>query len=91
MRPMRSWPLVLVLALASAGCGRGSARTGQRCAADRDCARGLCVAGIAGGDHPVCTISCAGDDECPEGWSCSSVTQANIVVCARGSSTPFGR
>lgn len=87
---LRPGLLALGLALSVSGCGRGSARTGERCGSDRDCARGLCVAGIAGGG-PACTVSCGADDECPEGWSCSGVTQANVVVCARGGSTPFGR
>lgn len=87
---MRSWLVLLLLALTPSGCGRGSARTGERCGGDRECARGLCVAGIAGSGG-ACTVSCAADDECPQGWSCSGVTQANVVVCARGGSTPFGR
>lgn len=84
-------PLVFLALLALVGaCGRGDARTGQPCARDRDCARGLCVAGVSG-DDAACTVSCANDDECPRGWTCSGVTQANVVVCSRGNATPFGR
>lgn len=82
--------VALGLAASAAGCGRGEARLGERCEVDRDCARGLCVDGVAG-QHPACTVSCAENRDCPEGWSCSAVTQANVVVCARGSATPFGR
>jgi hypothetical protein len=86
MRPV----LLLALLLLAACGGRGDGRVGERCGRDRDCARGLCVAGVAG-PEPACTISCMGDDDCLEGWSCSGVTQANVVVCARGGATPFGR
>lgn len=73
-----------------AGCGgRGNVRFGERCHSDEECARGLCVAGVAG-HNAVCTISCATGDDCPTGWSCHGVTQANVVVCAAGASTPFG-
>ena len=87
---MRSGFVVALLFWALVGCGRGDARTGERCAQDRDCARGLCVAGVSG-EHPVCTVSCGSDDECPSGWSCTGVTQANVVVCSRRAATPFGR
>jgi hypothetical protein len=94
MPPMRTGPFgltALALSLATLfGCGRGDARTGERCAQDRDCARGLCVAGVAG-QNAACTVSCGSDDECPDGWSCTGVTQANVVVCSRGAATPFGR
>ncbi len=89
MRSMRpstaAWMLLLL-----AGCGRGDARTGAPCSRDTDCAHGLCVAGVAG-QEPACTISCMESEDCPEGWTCSGVTQRNVVVCARGSATPFGR
>ncbi|MBN8612179.1 MAG: hypothetical protein J0L92_16410 [Deltaproteobacteria bacterium] len=83
------WLRFALALLALASCGRGDARTGERCRSDRECARGLCVAGVAG-ERGACTVSCGGDDECPEGWSCTGVTQANVVVCSRGSATPFG-
>lgn len=83
--------LACALSVSLAACGgRGDARTGQPCRRDNDCAHGLCVAGVAG-DEPTCTISCMASDDCPEGWSCTGVTQANVVVCARGGATPFGR
>lgn len=73
------------------GCGgRGDKRFGERCYNDVECARGLCVAG-ARGDQPICTKSCARASDCPEGWSCSGVTADNVLVCAHGSGTPFGR
>jgi hypothetical protein len=76
--------------LLAAGCGgRGEARFGQRCERDADCQRGLCVGGVAG-DAPVCTTSCGGRNDCPGGWSCNGVTQANVVVCSKGAATPFG-
>ncbi|MBX7193549.1 MAG: hypothetical protein K1X94_15950 [Sandaracinaceae bacterium] len=81
---------LVLFALLTTACGRGEARTGERCERDRDCARGLCVEGVAG-PRGTCTVSCAADDECPEGWSCSGVTQSNVVICARGTATPFGR
>lgn len=82
-----------LLALAAGslvGCGgRGEARFGQPCERDADCQRGLCVAGVAG-TTPVCTTSCGGRGDCPPDWACNGVTQANVVVCSRGASTPFG-
>lgn len=81
-------PLALLAGLVLAACGRGEARHGEPCRDDRECARGLCVAGVRG-DQPVCTISCASDAECPRAWSCHGVTTRNVLVCAYGSSTPF--
>ncbi len=81
--------LLLLAALTLGACGRGDARTGQPCDGDRACARGLCVAGVAG-PSGACTVSCGDDDECPQGWTCSGVTQNNVVVCSRGNATPFG-
>lgn len=79
-----------VALLLGMGCaGRGEARFGQRCERDADCQRGLCVAGVAG-DAPVCTTSCGGRADCPGGWSCNGVTQANVIVCSKGAATPFG-
>jgi hypothetical protein len=83
--------LLLAVLLATAGCSggsRGETRFGEPCADDRQCARGLCVSGVRG-DAPVCTVSCASDAECPQGWSCHGVTQSNVLVCASGGSTPF--
>lgn len=83
-------PLSIVLFVASAACAapRGDTQFGERCGDDRECQRGLCVSGVQG-DAPVCTISCARDTECPQGWSCHGVTQSNVLVCASGGSTPF--
>ncbi|AKF06477.1 hypothetical protein DB32_003626 [Sandaracinus amylolyticus] len=85
----RAFLAVLVASLAVAcSSARGDRRTGQRCADDRECQRGLCVAGVRG-EEPVCTVSCASDGECPQGWTCHGVTQANVLVCASGGATPF--
>jgi hypothetical protein len=81
-----------VLLLGAAACGqgsRGAARTGESCGVDRDCAHGLCVAGVSG-PHARCTISCASQTDCPQGWSCTGVTQRNVLVCQRGDPTPLG-
>jgi hypothetical protein len=85
---MRAVVLCFVVLLAACG-GRGERRFGEHCASDNECQRGLCVAGV-NGDAPVCTVSCARGSDCPEGWSCHGVTQANVLVCASGASTPFG-
>ena len=77
-----------VIAVGACG-GRGEARFGQPCRDDNDCQRGLCVAGVAG-PAPVCTTSCGGRGDCSPGWACNGVTQAGVVVCSRGASTPFG-
>jgi hypothetical protein len=82
-------PCALALLAACAG-GRGDRRFGERCGDDRECARGLCVSGVAG-SRPVCTVSCARDADCPRGWTCHGVTQANVLVCARGRATPIDR
>lgn len=83
-------PALIALFLLAAGCSsaRGNTQFGERCGDDRECQRGLCVSGVRG-DAPVCTVSCAGDTECPQGWSCHGVTQANVLVCSHGGSTPF--
>lgn len=83
-------PALIALAVLAAGCAapRGDTRFGERCAGDRECQRGLCVSGVHG-DAPVCTISCARETDCPQGWSCHGVTQANVLVCAFGGATPF--
>ena len=81
--------LALSFVLAACG-GRGEKTFDQRCSGDTDCAAGVCAAGVHGADA-VCTKSCATGDDCPEGWSCSGVTAANVLVCAHGNATPFGR
>jgi hypothetical protein len=83
-------PLLLALVLLGAACSspRGDTQFGERCGGDRECQRGLCVSGVRG-DAPVCTISCASDTECPQGWSCHGVTQSSVLVCSFGGSTPF--
>jgi hypothetical protein len=83
--------IALAGALALSSCsGRGDKAFDQRCSGDNDCATGLCVGGAHGAD-PVCTTSCGRADDCPEGWSCSGVTAANVLVCTHGNATPFGR
>jgi len=82
--------LLLTLTLGLLGCGgRGDARFGAPCGRDRDCAEGLCVAGVDGPDS-VCTKSCGHTSDCPREWACSGVTQSNVLVCSHGSPTPFG-
>jgi len=81
-------PLLLFVALVGLGCG-GDAKTGEPCGSHEDCARGRCVAGVAGPD-PVCTPTCAGNEDCPEGWSCSVATENDVLVCRTGTATPFG-
>ncbi|MEM9863607.1 MAG: hypothetical protein AAF938_18565 [Myxococcota bacterium] len=68
---------------------RGDAAFGASCTDTRDCSEGLCAAGVAG-EGGVCTRSCASDQECPEGWSCSGATENMVLVCVRGAATPFG-
>jgi hypothetical protein len=87
IRPMRAALLALFL-LAACG-GRGERRFGEHCSSDNECQHGLCVGGVHG-DAPVCTLSCGTTTDCPSGWSCHGVTQANVLVCAAGASTPFG-
>jgi hypothetical protein len=85
--------LGIVLAVALSGvvaCGGGDQGFDQPCRSDTDCQSGLCAAGVHGED-PVCTKSCARSEQCPAGWSCSGVTTANVLVCAHGNATPFGR
>jgi len=89
----RAADLLVLLLLSSAlllGCGgRGDAAFGAACQQDQDCTHGLCVGGVHG-DGPVCTKSCATGTDCPRGWSCSGVTQSNVLVCSHGAATPFG-
>lgn len=79
----------LILTLALVACGRGDKELGEACGDDRECAVGLCVAGVDG-DAPVCTRSCARTTDCPEGWTCSGATQDNVLICVHRPSTPFG-
>jgi hypothetical protein len=77
----------LVIAWAAAACAQGSggsvadggppaadgavgAEDGSRCDDDQDCASGHCL-DLSGGR--VCTGTCDGDGDCPEGWSCVGV------------------
>ncbi len=84
--------LLLALTLSVLGCKEtpGEGQIGDHCDKDGDCASLLCVGGVAG-DDTVCTQSCGGNEECPEDWSCGAVTQAGVVVCRQGASTPFGQ
>lgn len=86
--------VVAVLALLSTVLGacartRGTAAMGDACGSDFDCARGYCVAS-ASSEGPVCTVTCSGNEDCPERWSCSGVTERGVVVCVPGAATPFG-
>jgi len=80
--------MLLLGAILLGGC-EGDIPFGGPCGSDSDCRRGLCVAGVHG-ESPVCTRSCARSSECPEGWSCSGVTQHQVLVCSHGAATPFG-
>ena len=71
------------------GACTGDKAMGDPCGSARECQDGQCVAGVDG-DEPVCTRSCGGDSECPEGWSCSGATEGMVLVCVHGSSNPFG-
>ncbi len=44
--------------------------TGDRCEGDDECASGHCL-DLSGGS--MCTATCDGDGDCPEGWSCVGV------------------
>lgn len=79
----------MILALCLMACG-GDKKTGEACGGDSECERGLCVAGVQGPD-PVCTPSCSSNEDCPEDWTCSVATEAGVVVCRHGHSTPFGQ
>jgi hypothetical protein len=83
--------LLGALLLVAAACGgRGEQGMGEPCEADGDCARGLCVAGVASGSG-ACTVSCMpGGDDCPDGWHCSAATGRGVVVCSKQRATPFG-
>jgi hypothetical protein len=80
--------LLFALALAVYGCDDPRS-VGSPCDGDDACESGLCAGGVAG-DSPVCTKSCRSGDECPDGWSCSGVTQNKVLVCTKGAATPFG-
>ncbi|HJL21215.1 MAG TPA: hypothetical protein RMH80_03220 [Polyangiaceae bacterium LLY-WYZ-15_(1-7)] len=82
--------VLLAFACLVLACGGGEKETGEACAGDSDCARGLCAAGVVG-PEPVCTVSCGSSEDCPEGWTCSGATQDNVLVCRRGAATPFGQ
>ncbi|MEM1418159.1 MAG: hypothetical protein AAGH15_24905 [Myxococcota bacterium] len=83
--------LLVAAACLSAGCSpRGEGAVGDECAHRDECATGLCVAGL-GQEAARCTRSCRRSSECPEGWSCSGVTDENVVICQPGAATPFGR
>lgn len=83
------WPLLALFVVLACTPERGTKRVGERCQSATECAGGYCVAGVRG-ESPVCTRSCAGTDECPQGWACSGVTDENVLVCSFGAPTPFG-
>lgn len=80
---------LLAVSVPACGCGGGEAGFGERCDSDGDCADGLCVGGVDG-DAPRCTRSCGSQLQCPRGWSCSGVTEKDVLVCQKGAATPFG-
>jgi len=82
------WLLALLL-LSCAACG-GDVAVGDPCRSHEDCVDdGRCVEGVAG-PAAVCTRTCSSDEGCPEGWSCSVATEEGLLVCRKGSATPFG-
>ena len=64
---------------------------GEKCKEDFQCKSGLCVALSKDTSYGYCTISCSKNEQCPEGYSCSGVTNKGVVVCSPGPATPFGR
>ena len=88
---MRWSTAALLLSLAAAACAteRGDKHVGEPCTDAAECRHALCVEGV-GGETAVCTRSCSTASDCPRGWACAGVTDDNVLVCTRGSPTPFG-
>lgn len=90
MRALLLTALLGLVPLAACDEGRGTKALGEPCGGDSECRSGLCVGGVVGED-PACTRSCSKSGECPDGWSCSGVTEDQVLVCRKGPATPFGR
>ncbi len=61
--------------------GEAGAKFGLPCAADQDCASGLCQVDQASGDR-YCTLTCAGTGStCPEGGDCVSPRSGGQSTC----------
>lgn len=64
---------------------------GEKCKKDVQCRSNLCLFLSPDSEYGFCTLSCAKNEDCPQGYSCSSVTNKGVVVCSPLPSTPFGR
>lgn len=81
--------LFFVLILCSCGTKR-NLQFGSRCQNDYECKSSLCVSLSKNADYGLCTKSCTTGDDCPEGYSCTGLTNKGIVICQPGAANPFG-
>lgn len=72
-----------------AGCSENREFSAE-CTTDRQCASRICVTRSATSDEGRCTQSCATDDDCPDGFSCSGATNQGVVICLPGPAVPIG-
>ena len=90
------WKGAAILALILmplAGCKKGGPSNlslAQPCTESHQCRSGICLFQTPASEDGLCTKPCISGKECPEGWSCTAVTQDGVIVCQQGNSTPFG-
>jgi len=84
--------IIALILLPLAGCKKGPSNLSlaQPCTESNQCRSGICLFLTPASEDGLCTKPCTGGSECPEGWSCTAVTQEGIMVCQKGHSTPFG-
>jgi hypothetical protein len=79
--------------LLAAGC-KGPQPTGlefgQACSESSQCESGLCLFEGPEDEEGVCAKPCEDGSDCPDGWSCTGLTQKGELVCQEGPATPFG-
>jgi hypothetical protein len=91
----RPWKALAALALIAILCGcRDKGPTdldvGHKCMQSRECGSGICLFPTQVSKEGRCSRPCTASTDCPEGWSCTAITQNGVMVCQEGPATPFG-
>ncbi len=86
---LRTSAVCLVMVACRAGA-RGDLEFGQECVEASQCQSHVCLMSGPGAEKGVCAQRCEDGKDCPEGWSCTGLTQKGELVCQEGPATPFG-
>lgn len=87
----RARAIALVALLGLLGCDKGPRNLSfaAPCTESTQCRSGICLFFSQGSEEGLCSRSCVRNADCPEGWSCTAITQKDVMVCQKGTGMPF--